>query len=212
MRTLFHRADTLVTENSDRQRERVHVRKALANNGYPDWMFGTPSPSRHKPSSEIRVGIPYIRGTSERLARTFRDHGVDVFHKPTGSLRSRLTHVKDVTNKGKKCGTVYYIQCSNCNEDYIGETERLLQTRLKEHQSRSSSEAFHEHLLARNHSIDIDQTVVLDQEAHTLKRKVKEAIEIKTRRPSLNRDSGLELSPIYNSILPSLVQAPVTHN
>ncbi|KAH3896441.1 hypothetical protein DPMN_020618 [Dreissena polymorpha] len=43
------------------------------------------------------------------------------------------------------------------------------------------------------HKIDPNKTKVLTSEEHLWKRKVKEAIEIKQRRPSLNRDEGLEL-------------------
>ena len=90
--------------------------------------------------------------------RVFRAHGVEVFHKPTNSLWSRLTHVKDTSDTGNKCGTVYHIQCSECGEDYRDETERALCTWFKEHQTRLSS-AFHEHLLASGHSISLSDSL-----------------------------------------------------
>ncbi len=124
---------------------------------------------------------------------------MEIYHHPTNSLRSRLSHVKDTSDKGSKCGTIYHIQCSECDEDYIGETERALHTRFKEHQTRPSS-AFHEHLTASSHSIDLCNTTVLDTEPNFTKRKVKESIEIRTRHPSLNRDLGYELPPVYNSL------------
>ena len=201
VRTLLRRAEVLVTKDDDKKAEKEHVKRALHSNQYPDWILDAPKPQQTRSSrrGDIRVGIPYIKGTSERLARAFKDHGVEIYHQPTNSLRSRLSHVKDISDKGSKCGTVYHIQCSECDEDYIGETERTLQTRFKEHQTRPSS-AFHEHLTASSHSINLCNTTVLDTEPNFTRRKVKESIEIRTRRPSLNRDLGYELPPVYNSL------------
>ena len=109
--------------------------------------------------------------------RVFRAHWLEVFHKPTNSLQSRLTHIKDTSDTGKKCGTVYHIQCSECEEDYIGETERALRTRLKEHQT-SLSSAVQEHLLELGHGSSLSDTAILDSESNFTKKKVKGAIEI----------------------------------
>ena len=80
------------------------------------------------------------------------------------------------------------------------ETARMLEVRLKEHQNRSNS-ALHEHITTTGHSISPGNTKILTSEDHTLKRKVKEAIKIKQRRPTLNRDEGLELPNIYSALL-----------
>jgi len=100
----------------------------------------------------------------------------------------------------KKCGTVYHIHCDQCNKQYTGETSRVLETRIKEHLSRDSS-AVHEHCQLTGHSVDSSKTKVLATESNTFKRRIREAIEIRLRKSSLNRDNGFELANIYNTIL-----------
>lgn len=152
--------------------------------------------------------MPYIRGTSEVLQRTFRKHGANLFHKPYNTIRSQVTRVKDRTDKMKKCGVIYHIKCENCEGDYVGETARQLDTRLKEHMSRTSSAIF-EHCDSKGHKIKPENTKILNTEDNFWKRKVKEAIEIKQRKPSLNRDEGLELPRVYDSLLVSRDHSPV---
>ena len=125
-----------------------------------------------------------------------------MFYKPIISLRQQLTHVKDKTYKFKKCGGVYHIQCEGCDQDYIGETGRTLETSVKEHNvmGRSSS-AIHEHCNTSGHSIDPNNTTIITSDDSNLKRRVKEAIEIKQRRSSLNRKEGLDLPPVCGSLL-----------
>ena len=144
--------------------------------------------------------MPYIKGTSERLQRAFKSHEVTLVHKPFNSLRSQLVRVKDKTENLKKCGTVYHIHCEQCDKDYVGETARLLETRIKEHLSRNSS-AVNEHCKLTGHSVDSSKIKVLATEINTFKRRIREAIEIKLRKPSLNRDNGFELASIYDTIL-----------
>ena len=116
------------------------------------------------------------------------------------SLRSQPVHVKDKTENLKKCGTIYHIHCEQCDKDYVGETSRLLETRVKEHLSRNSS-AVHEHCQFTGHSMDSSKTKVLATESNTFKRHIREAIEIKLRKPSLNRDNGFKLARIHDTIL-----------
>ena len=49
------------------------------------------------------------------------------------TLKSQLSHVKDrIPTLNQPC-TVYRINCSSCPMVYIGETERILQTSMNEH-------------------------------------------------------------------------------
>ena len=149
------------------------------------------------------ASVPYIKGISERLQRAFKSHEVTLVHKPVNSLRSQLVHVKDKTENFKKCGTVYHIHCEQCDKDYVSKTSRSLATRVKENLSRNSS-AVHEHCKLTGHSVDSTKTKVLATESNTFKRRIRDAIEIRLRNPSLNRDNGFELARIYDTILAPL--------
>ena len=184
--------------------EKQHVKQTLKMNNYPEWMLTIPHPKSTTEDTEAAdteyASTPYIKGISERLQRAFKSHEVTLIHKPVNSLRSQLVRVKDTTVNLKKCGTVYQIHCEKCNKEYVGETARSLEIRVKEHQSRSSS-AIHEHCRLEGHSVDPDKTKVLLTEVNTFKHRIKEAIQIKLTKPALNRDNGYELAAIYDTIL-----------
>ncbi|XP_052268226.1 uncharacterized protein LOC127869610 [Dreissena polymorpha] len=199
----------IASEKHDNKLEIEHCNTAIRANGYPEWMFTipkkkdkTPSDKSSNKNQKINDGMPYIRGTSEALHRTFKKYGISMYHRPYNSIRQQFTHVKDKTDKLKKCGVVYYKKCEQCKNDYIGETGRSLVIRLKEHVARSNS-AIHEHCSHTGNKIDRNNTKILDSEDSHIKRRVNGAIHIKQRRPSLNRDGGLELPPVYNSLLGS---------
>ena len=94
---------------------------------------------------------------------------------------------------------MYHIHCEQCDK-YVGETSRLLETRVKEHLSRKSS-AIHEHCQLTGHPVDATKTKILATENDTFKRRIKEAIEIRLRKPVLNRDNVFEEANIYDTIL-----------
>ncbi|XP_067029582.1 uncharacterized protein [Acropora muricata] len=205
--TLLLRAKTLVSEEIDRVTEIRQVKQALKANNYPDWMITLPNAAPVSRVSEesikergIYASVPYIKPTSERLQRAFKSHEITLIHKPFNSLRSQLVRVEDKTENLKKCGTVYHIHCKQCDKNYVGETARLLETRIKEHLSRNSS-AVNEHCKLTGHSVDSSKIKVLATENNAFKCRIREAIEIKLRKPSLNRDNGFELSSIYDTIL-----------
>ena len=60
--------------------------------------------SRAKPRDKARpnrartsIGLPYIHGTSEKLAGIFRAQDLDVYHCSINNLRSLLVHPKHKT-------------------------------------------------------------------------------------------------------------------
>ena len=73
--------------------------------------------------------IPYIRGTSETIARILQPYNIRVAHKPITTLRRLLTNVKDKDKPEDRQGAVYKIKCCDCQASYIGETGRNLSKR-----------------------------------------------------------------------------------
>ena len=149
------------------------------------------------------VGLPYVKGLSEELQRLFKKHGVNVYFKPTNTLRQLLVKPKDKTETSDKCGVVYNIACDECQDFYIGETARKMGKRFQEHTKSDKESALLEHLKKTGHSISLENVSILANEPRYHARKIREAIKIHQRRPTLNRDQGLELDPVLLQLLPS---------
>ena len=79
------------------------------------------------------VVLPYVEGTSERIARVMRKHQVPVVMKPVKTLKSLLVHPKDKQEKEEITDCVYKIPCASGEKCYIRQTGRKFGTRLKEH-------------------------------------------------------------------------------
>ncbi|XP_072033380.1 uncharacterized protein [Amphiura filiformis] len=148
VRTLLHRAETVVTDQTDKEEEIAHVKNALRNCGYKDWTFFRDQPKEkdrasQNPDSETAnkgfVTLPYIEGLSEKLRRAFRTAGVSTSFKPQNTLRSALVAPKDKTEPIKQSGIVYEITCADCDASYIGESARKLEKRISEHKSTAGS-------------------------------------------------------------------------
>ena len=122
VRTLTHRARSIVSDLGERKKELEHVREALGYNGYPDWMLAeTREEIKEKKREEEEVTtvtsgvkredkkrpviIPYIRGFSEELKRTFGGYGIPTYFKPTNTLRQLLAPPERPSGEGQSCGS-----------------------------------------------------------------------------------------------------------
>ena len=153
-----------------------------------------------------------MQGTSEALTRVFKAHGVGTYHRPINTIRSILVHPKDKTPDSQKCGLVYQVECPECPLTYIGETDRMLATRMKGHLNlRNPLTAVGEHCAHEHHNITRDSDRVLAREDSWLTRKMGEAIKIKIGQPAMNRDQGYKLPPIYDELLLSCDRRQVGH-
>ena len=103
----------------------------------------------------MNATIPYVKGTSERIARILRPHDNTVAHKPSTTLRDVPTRVNDPSHRNSRAGAVHKIPCAECSSSYVNETRRTLECRIKEHkcsvanQDKSNKIAVH-HMLTQH--------------------------------------------------------------
>ena len=90
---------------------------------------------------------------------------------------------------------------------YIGETGRTAITRAtKEHASyvrngRFDMSAAADHAIIHQHSLSFKTVQIVDHEPRAARRRVKEALHICTEKNPMNKDKGLELDPIWFSVV-----------
>ena len=223
IKTLFHRADTISSNEDAKTKEHKHLKSALGACGYSKWTFEkalhkSNSPTKDDASHTASAGeekrrhnvtIPYVSDLSEKVRRIFRGYQIPVSFKPTNTLRQKLVHPKDKVPKDKQNNLVYGIQCTDngCKDLYIGETKQPLARRMYQHRRASASgcgdSAVYSHLNSTNHTFDNKDVVILDRESRWFERGVKEAVYVKREEPSLNRGGGLRhnLAGAYSSAI-----------
>jgi len=92
-------------------------------------------------------------------------------------------------------------------EKYIGETGRMINIRMKEHQrdvrlKHITQSALSEYNIETGHQILFDKTIIIATTTSYFPRKYKEAVEIQKYSDNLNRDNGYNKSKIWKPILP----------
>ena len=142
IRTLTHRADTIISDPQDKEREIKHLKRVLSVAGYSKWAWQAPGRKKIRPHprntacdrAKGHVTLPYIGGVTEPISRLIRKTGVAAYAKPHTTVRSILVAPKDKDHPQDKCGVVYQLTCQDCEASYTGATEQSLKQRLKEHQ------------------------------------------------------------------------------
>ena len=132
------------------------------------------------------VTLPYIGCVTEPISRLIRKTGAAAHAKPHTTIRSILVAPKHKDHPQDKCGVVYRLTCQECEASYIGETERALKQRLKEHQKDSSPVGHH--MGYNKHKVDSQNIRIVDRDSRWFQGSVREAIQIRSRSPTFNRD------------------------
>ena len=93
--------------------------------------------------------------------------------------------------------------------EYIGETQRAIGVRKKEHQSAAvrladfSKSVIAEHVHSEDpvHEVEWNSMKVIDCASKKIESKVREAMHIHRNKPGINRDGGIEHSSVWTTIL-----------
>jgi hypothetical protein len=183
IRTLRHRANTIITSPEDKLNETNHLKKVLSVSGYPNWAWQNKGSRKiNRPSNpdsltsrpKRHITIPYVQGISEPLSRVMRRSNIMVHVRPHRTLRNMLVSVKDKVEMKDKCGVIYELACKACSSSYIGETERTLRKWIVEHKRESSPVGAR--MTDHFHQLEDNKTKVLDSETEWFKRGIREAI------------------------------------
>ena len=195
-----------------------HLAEVFKDNGYSIGQFRKIVSSSKKPRKKKtldnnddpmlnKVSLPYIKGTTDRLAKTLRRHKIQVLFTPPNTIRNYVDSLKDPIDPRAYKG-VYSIPCS-CGLSYIGETGRSMETRFKEHSAdlrhdRHKKSALAEHAHLTKHHICLEDAKVIAREDNLTKRKIREKIEINLNENYLNRDDGARINDSWKPLLCSL--------
>ena len=99
---------------------------------------------------------------------------------------------------------VYLLQCRECGALYVGETERPFEVRTTEHNMQARNKTpntpwgqhyliHHPHVTLQLKESAFKLAQVVARESDRARRKLREAVEIKARKPSVNIGSGWSL-------------------
>ena len=199
IKTLTRRAAQLVCNTPDSlSDENKYLRRVFDKNNYKDDFIRR---NAHQPTETTETNanstptttasIPYIKGTSETIARILQPYNIRVAHKPITTLRHLLTNVKDKDEPNNRQGAVYKIKCSDCQASYIGETGRNLKTRLTEHKRAKRNGDVNNHIAEHhrltNHAIDWDSAQCVTYSTNYFQRLTLESWFTNLEQTPLNR-------------------------
>jgi len=152
--------------------------------------------------------IPYAGNVSKDIKRIVKNI-VNVTYSIPKKLDNMIIKGKDRLEDRQKTEVVYKIACKDCDQVYIGQTKRHLETRVKEHRNniRNPSGNFSvvtNHRISLNHEFDWDKTCILHKERNRKKREIAEMCFIKKHNKNINLQKDTEnLNIIYDRIITS---------
>lgn len=173
----------------------------------------------------IRVSLPYTGNSFHQLKRAAVAIGMELVAKPLSTLGSIIaSKAKHRLSDEQTSGVVYAIRCdcstSGISNIYIGETERELQTRIKEHQDGwrkgSGNSAFGSH---QHCQPNFDQSIILARQPHKRLRLLyesayirvggrRETIIVSPNDASINRNSGTIFDQRFLPLVQDICRIP----
>ncbi|BHF58353.1 hypothetical protein SprV_0100130500 [Sparganum proliferum] len=138
-----------------------------------------------------------VSGAMERIAGEL---GVDIAHRPTATLRSKIMRVKDRLDVGEQSGVIYQIPCRDCPRHYTGQTGRRLSSRIRERKRAvrrgDPLSQVATHTLEEGHKFNFASTRIVARANNMTGRELLEAWVSDTN--SINRHVGIP--PCYHAL------------
>ncbi len=141
---------------------------------------------------------PFVPIISDQLKKIAAKFDILSWYTYPGNYMDPFTRHRGRAHLSKSRNCVYCTICS-CGSQYVGETNRNLKVRLREHLHRSSISSFSEHLRQNTgQAAMLHNTIVLSTESSNLKRKLIESFCIQEKSARLcNVGGSIEIPTIW---------------
>ena len=185
------------------------VKDIIKYNIYKNNHHTQPVNENNNVTKEIYINLKYAGHKGERLMRKMKkivDQSLEEGTKSKVVFNATKLHqyfnVKDPVPNKYKSDLIYECSCPHeeCNETYLGETERRFEERVIEHNNRDKKSHMYKHCKSKNHPhVWWDNFIFLDNNYGTkIKRRIGEALLINERKPSLNKQENSFPLKLFN--------------
>lgn len=205
--SLFDRAKTVCKDETSLKHEFKQITSDLLKNGYPLKVINKCRKPRNKNKQDTQnekprafINIPYVPKISEKIRRIARKYKIQTAFRTQNTLRQHLSKTKPPDSIQASKNVVYSIPCE-CDRDYIGETKRPLEVRIKEHKNNTqkgetAKSKLAKHAWENEHRFKWKEAKILHTESHYYKRKFIEAALIKLNKEPISQ-SSIEIRPLW---------------
>ena len=200
MRNLFNRSFDIC--HPDRLSDEIkNLKNIFLQNGYNTEQIERALKPRNRQNSRTQNSgnssfalVPYVANTSEKISRMLSKFNINTAFYSSGKLKQFLRPVKD--SIPLHSAGIYRVPCE-CGQVYIGQTGRLVATRLAEHKRnlrlvQSDKSAIAEHAINTLHNVKFEDTCILVRDKRLSSRLIREAIEILKHPNNFNRTVALK--------------------
>ncbi|KAJ8951756.1 hypothetical protein NQ318_012607 [Aromia moschata] len=201
-------AETICDDES-RPEELQQIKEALTKNGYKEKDIDRVCRTQRTKAEQqptTYACLPYVSGMTDKLKKTLSKKNIGVRFRTVKKIQQVLPSNKDPVPR-LLTKDVYELK-STCGKSYIGQTERSIQCRSKEHQrhtrlGNTDKSAIAEHVHTNeNHKIDYETIRVLDKTTRYYPRIIRESLEIIKNNNNFNREDGYRLSSAWRLAIP----------
>ena len=155
---LLKRTRDVTSDRHLLKKELEQLQGVMLNNEYPIGFLKRCRTLKRKEKNDDKeykplttTKIPYVKGLGEEIRRILKDYNIRTVIKTMDTLGRILMKVKDPTPPEERPGIIYKIRCVLCGDFYVGETKRMLATRLNEHKMHADSEHLRDPQLPSTH-------------------------------------------------------------
>jgi hypothetical protein len=209
---LLDRSSKICSNETQKLIEMEDLRILLLNNNFPPQIIDHEFQRFEKykqlnvdrpqdPDLKIKyLSIPFINDKSEivgrKLQQAVKDHFVNVnlrvAFKAPATLESHFPYKDKVNDPSKLSMVVYHLKCKDCEANYIGQSKRICNIRMKDHETDDKSHVYEHHHMT-GHEKDFENVEILDRADTIKKLELKEMLYIRKLKPTLNKQLESEL-------------------